>query len=126
MSRLGPTPEQIAALAARPSDQPVVMVNLLTFKADVGRDSYLRYAREVVPHLARVGATLRYAGSSPTTVIGDGVCPGWDAILVVEYPSPQAFIDMVSDADYVEIHEYRVAGLEHGDLIATSPWSAAG
>jgi hypothetical protein len=72
-----------------------------------------------------VGATVRYAGTAPTVVIGDGERPGWDAILIVEYPTPQAFIDMVTDADYVQVHEYRLAALEHGDLIATSTWSLA-
>jgi hypothetical protein len=45
------TPEQAAALAARPADVPVVMVNLLKFKTPGGLESYLHYAREVAPHL---------------------------------------------------------------------------
>jgi hypothetical protein len=49
---LAPTPEQLAALAARQADAPVVMINLLQFKADGGRESYLRYTREVAPHLS--------------------------------------------------------------------------
>ena len=55
-SSLEPTAEQMAALAARPADTPVVMVNLLKFRADGGSESYARYAQEVVPHLQRVGA----------------------------------------------------------------------
>ena len=46
---LEPTPEQFAALAARPADEPVVMINLLQFRAEGGRQSYLRYTREVTP-----------------------------------------------------------------------------
>lgn len=110
----------MAALAARPADQPVVMINLLKFRPDGGRESYARYAQEVVPHLQRVGGTLRYSGGSPSQVIGDGEKPWWDAILVVEYPSPAAFIDMVTNEDYLKIHQYRVDGLDRGDLIATS------
>ena len=87
-SRLEPTADQLAALAARPPDLPVVMVNLLT-------------------------------------VIGDGACPGWDAILIVEYPSPQAFLDMIADPEYLVVHEHRAAALQHGDLIATSMWTMA-
>ncbi len=124
-SALEPTPEQFAALAARPADQPVVMVNLLKFKTAGGLESYLQYGREVVPHLQRVGATVRYAGAAPTVVIGDGEQPWWDAILVVEYPTPQAFIDMVTTPEYAKVHEHRAAGLECGDLIATSAWSMA-
>jgi uncharacterized protein (DUF1330 family) len=118
-----PTPEQFAALAARPADAPVVMINLLQFRADGGRESYLRYTQEVVPHLQRVGGTVRYAGTSPSTVIGDGEKPWWDAIIVVEYPSPAAFLDMVSDEEYLKVHEHRAAGLDRGDLIATSIWT---
>ena len=122
---LEPTPEQFAALAARPADEPVVMINLLQFKADGGRESYLRYTREVAPHLQRVGGTVRYVGAAPTVVIGDGEKPSWDAIIVVEYPSPAAFLDMVSNEEYLKVHEHRAAGLDRGDLIATSAWTMA-
>lgn len=125
MTKLEPTPDQLTELAGRPADAPVVMVNLLTFRVDCGRDTYLRYAEGVVPHLHRVGATVRYAGEAPRVVIGDGQCPGWDAILIVEYPSPQAFLDMISDPEYLKVHELRAAALDRGDLIATSTWSMA-
>ena len=119
---LGPTTEQLVALTARPADAPVLMVNLLKFKASGGLESYQRYGREVAPHLDRVGATVRYAGTAPGVVIGDGERPWWDAILVVEYPTPQAFIDMVTTPEYAKVHEHRAAALERGDLIATSTW----
>jgi uncharacterized protein (DUF1330 family) len=120
---LEPTAEQFAVLAARPADAPVVMVNLLKFKPEGGVESYLQYGQEVVPHLERVGAKLRYAGGAPSVVIGDGERPWWDVILIVEYPTPQAFIDMVTTREYAKVHEHRAAGLERGDLIATSTWS---
>ena len=96
---LEPMPEQFAALAARPADEPVVMINLLQFRADGGRQSYIRYTHEVTPHLLRVGGTVRYAGASPTVVVGEREKPWRDAIIVVEYPSPAAFLDMVSNED---------------------------
>jgi uncharacterized protein (DUF1330 family) len=122
---LGPSAEQVAALTVRPADAPVLMVNLLKFKTPGGLESYQQYGREVAPHLERVGATVRYAGTSPAVVIGDGERPWWDAILIVEYPTPQAFIDMVTTPDYARVHEHRAAALERGDLIATSTWSLA-
>ena len=124
-SSVEPTREQMAALAARPADTPVVMVNLLKFRVDGGRERYARYAQGVVTHLQRVGGTVRYAGCAPTQVIGDGETPWWDAILVVEYPSPAAFIDMVTNEDYLKVHEDRAAALDRGDLIATSTWTMA-
>jgi uncharacterized protein (DUF1330 family) len=122
---LEPTSEQIAALAARPADEPVVMINLLQFRGNGGRKSYVRYAEEVAPHLRRVGGTVRYAGALPGQVIGEGEKPWWDAIIVVEYPSPAAFLGMVSNEEYLKIHTYRTGGLDRGDLIATSIWTMA-
>jgi uncharacterized protein (DUF1330 family) len=123
---VAPTPEQIAALAARPADEPVVMVNLLKFRADGGRESYVRYVQDAAAHLARVGGTVHYAGNSPAVVIGEGEKPWWDAILVVEYPTPAAFLDMVTNEEFGEVHEYREHALDRGDLIATSTWTMAG
>jgi uncharacterized protein (DUF1330 family) len=120
-----PTPEQIAALMARPADAPVVMVNLLQFRPNGGRESYLRYVQEVAAHLERVGGTVHYAGNSPAVVIGEGEKPWWDAILVVEYPTPAAFLDMVTNEEFGTVHEYRENALERGDLIATSTWAMA-
>ena len=84
-------PVNLKAFAHLPSDEPVVMINLLKFHAQGGLERYLEYTRAVAPHLQRVGGTIRYAGTTPFNVIGDGERPWWDAILVVEYPSTQAF-----------------------------------
>lgn len=120
---LDTTQEQFAALAARPADAPVLMVNLLKFHQPGGLESYLQYGREVQPHLERVGATIRYAGTAPAVIIGEGPRPWWDAILIVEYPTPAAFVEMVTDPGYAVVHEHRAAALERGDLVATSSWS---
>jgi uncharacterized protein (DUF1330 family) len=119
------TPEQITALMSRPADAPVVMVNLLKFKEIGGLERYLQYGQEVAPHLERVGATVRYGGATPAVIIGDGERPWWDVILIVEYPTPAAFIEMVTTEEYAKVHEHRAAALDRGDLIATSIWSVA-
>jgi uncharacterized protein (DUF1330 family) len=116
-------------VAARPADEPVVMVNLLKFKQPGGLERYLQYGQEVAPHLQRVGGKVRFGGGAPGAVIGEEPGgreehnkPWWDAILIVEYPSPAAFIDMVTDQEYLKVHEHRAAALERGELIATSIW----
>ena len=115
-------PVNLKAFANLPADAPVVMINLLKFN-ESGVERYLQYLSEVQPHLDSVGGSLRYAGTGPVNVIGDGDRPWWDAILVVEYPTPQAFLDMVSDPGYQVVHEHRAAALEQGDLVATSEWA---
>jgi len=115
-------PVNLKAFANLPADQPVVMINLLKFNDTGGVDSYRQYGIEVGPHLKRVGGRVVYSGGNPWAVIGDDERPWWDAILVVEYPSPQAFVDMVTDPGYQEVHRHRANALSQGDLIATSKW----
>lgn len=115
-------PVNLKAFANLPDGEPVVMINLLKFHTDGGSERYQQYSREVAPHLERVGGSVRYAGTTPVNVIGDGERPWWDAILVVEYPSAQAFTAMVTDPGYQRVHEHRAAALQKGDLIATSQW----
>ena len=117
-------PVNLKALASLDPDAPVVMINLLKFNDAGGTDSYLQYSRAVQPHLDRVGGSVRYAGTTPVNVIGDGERPWWDAILVVEYPSPRAFTEMVTDPGYQAIHHHRADALSKGDLVATSKWMA--
>ena len=117
-----PTSEQSALLAGLPADEPVV-INLLKFKEPDGASHDVRYGREVVPHLEAVGARALYAGSARAFVIGEGSRPWWDAILVVEYPTPKAFMSMVTSEGYADVHVHREAALERGaELIAASTW----
>lgn len=120
-----PTAEQSALLAKLSSEEPVVMINLLQLKKPDGAAHYERYAREVRPHLEAVGARTLYAGTAQVCVIGDSPRPWWDAILVVEYPTPAAFATMVSSEQYAEVHAHRAAALERAELIATSSWLGA-
>ncbi len=64
-------------------------------------------------------------GRCDQVLIGDQEGQDWDSIALVEYPSRQAFIDMVSRPDYEKAHEHREAGLERTVLIATTPASSA-
>jgi uncharacterized protein (DUF1330 family) len=116
-------PEDVPGLAELDSDAPVFMINLLKFREPGGVESYLQYGVGVTPLLERAGATVRFAGEAPTVVFsGDGV-PWWDVILVVEYPSPTAFLDMVTSDEYAQVAIYRENALERGDLIATTGWN---
>ncbi len=115
-----------SALNDFPSDAPVVMVNLLKFKEPDGLNSYLQYGAGVAPLLERAGATVRYGGSNPAVILGADTKPWWDVMLIVEYPTPGAFLEMVTSAEYAAVHGHRAEALERGELIATSHWSITG
>jgi uncharacterized protein (DUF1330 family) len=127
-AHIDPSHDQIEALiaAAQSDDSPIVMVNLLAFRAAGGRESYLRYAAEVQPHLDRVGGTVLFAGDRAQTVIGDEETAWWDAILLVRYPSRSKFLEMVTDPGYLAIAEYRSNALDTSGLVATTSWLPAG
>ncbi|MHA2417042.1 MULTISPECIES: hypothetical protein [Mycobacterium] len=43
-------------------------------------------------------------------------------IVVVEYPTPEAFLSMVTSEEYRVAHVHRAAALDRAELIATSPF----
>jgi uncharacterized protein (DUF1330 family) len=101
---------------------PVVMLNLLRFRPDGGRDRYREYVDAFSGHSARFGARALYVGDCDTVLVApEG--HRWDAVLVVEYPSRQAFSDMVADPDYQSITHLRTEALTDAVLQATVPWA---
>ncbi len=102
-------------------DEPVVMLNLLRFQADGGRERYARYAREIVPFLDRVGAEVVYLGDTSTALVAPDA-HDWDAVLLVRYPSRRAFSEMVADPEYQRITGLRTAALSEAVLQPTVPW----
>jgi uncharacterized protein (DUF1330 family) len=78
-------------------------------------------AEDEPPFLTGVGATVLFAGDCSTRLVApDG--HDWDALLVVRYPSREAFLQMVTDPDYQVITRMRTEGLEAAVLQATQPW----
>jgi len=122
---IDPTAEQITALTRSAHEGPVQMINLLQFKPEEGRESYQRYAEEVGPHLERVGGRIVAGSAALQTLIGENDRPWWDMIATVEYPSIQAFIEMVSDEGYQAIARHRTEALVRAELIATAPAGVA-
>ncbi|MXN53006.1 DUF1330 domain-containing protein [Shinella sp. AETb1-6] len=79
--------------------QPVVMLNLLRFREDGGRERYAEYLAVATPIVARFGAEIAYIGNGLPALSAE---PGqaWDAVALVRYPNRRAFVDMAMDADY--------------------------
>jgi uncharacterized protein (DUF1330 family) len=127
-----PTQAQFERLAAsaETDSSPVIMINLLRFKeradgidADegiTGAEAYARYGAGVQQFLDQVGGRVTLATLPTESVIGphDGE---WDMVVAVEYPSRRAFLDMIGDPAYLEIHGHRAAALADSRLIACTP-----
>jgi uncharacterized protein (DUF1330 family) len=126
MSTINPTGEQFRDLKKSGKQGPFVMVNLLKFKPqgrhpdETGRESYERYAGLVDPLLRKAGGRLLWLGSVDQVFIGLDT-DGFDHVMLVEYPSRQAFLEMVSSPEYLDANRDREAGLERTVLLAADP-----
>jgi uncharacterized protein (DUF1330 family) len=123
---LYPTASGIEALMTDASDAPVVMLNLLRFRAAAaypdgrptcltGRQAYDLYAAAMQKVLEEQGGRLLFAGDIASLVIGE-VEDIWDACALVEYPSATAFAAIVTSPEVAEIGVHRAAGLD-GQLL---------
>ena len=106
-------PPAFDELRRRAAEGPVVMLNLLDFKPDGGAERYREYGEAVAPLLERAGAQVLYAGDASGALIGPS---GWDLVLLVQYPTRQAFLDMITSPEYLEIAHLRTESLERGEL----------
>ncbi len=95
------SPQAFSAFLSETDTSPIIMLNLLRFVSDGGRERHLDYLRMAEPILARFGANIRFRGDG-LPVLTEGDIDGWDAVLLVEYPSRAAFKAMVDDPQYQE------------------------
>ncbi len=123
---LHPTAEQLQRLVEAPDDGPVVMLNLLRYAEQAndgsgrtGREAYQHYGELVIPMLEARGAGFIVYATADQTVIGPAD-EEWDEMILVQYPSRAAFIDMITSADYLAAHVHREAGLADSRLVATT------
>ena len=109
---------ELTAFTQRAGDGPVVMLNLLKFRADGGAARYAQYGIAVAPLLERVGGRPVFAANP-----AEGLISGedWDLMILVEYPTRQAFLDMVGSPEYAAIAHLREESLERSRLQATDP-----
>jgi uncharacterized protein (DUF1330 family) len=118
---IDPTGKDLKRYLQEDPGGPVVMLNLLRFK-EGGRELYARYAAALeTTFLPRYGAEVLYAGDGSTSLVAEAG-QDWDAVLLVRYPSRQAFSRMVADPDYQEVTTLRSDALVEAVLQATVPW----
>ena len=97
------------------------MLNLLRF-AEGGREGYAAYAAALTDtFLPRYGGAVLYAGDGSTALVADSG-QDWDAVLLVRYPSREAFSRMVADPEYQQVTRLRTEALSEAVLQATTPW----
>ncbi len=134
MRTVDPDPDQLLeTLAALPSGVPVTMLNLLRFRevaaypegyADLGacsgREAYTeRYGPAAFRLVSEVGGEVVWSGEARASLIAPPE-EEWDLVLLVRYPSVEAFTTMLAHPDYhPHATAHRTAALLDSRLIAT-------
>jgi hypothetical protein len=119
------------ALFMRGIEGPLVMLNLLRFRAVAdysatpelassepisGTAAYDLYMQHTLPHLTASGGELLFFGSGGPWLIGPAG-ERWDAAMLVRQSSLQSFMAFTTNADYMRGLGHRVAALEDSRLL---------
>jgi uncharacterized protein (DUF1330 family) len=105
------------------------MLNLVKLRAEAaypdgrkatGLEAYRAYGRQSGPVFGRLGGRQIWIGRPELTLIGPD-SERWDIAFIAQYPSGQAFIDMLRDPVYREAVKHRQAAVEDSRLIRLAP-----
>lgn len=135
MSHLAPTDTTAAALIARGMDSPVVMLNLLRFRAVAdyahapdlapgqpisGEAAYDLYRQGIAPLLAASGGAVLFEGAGGAWFIGpEGA--GWDHALLVRQASVAAFLAFARNPQAQRLGQHRTAALADSRILPLTP-----
>ena len=140
MAYIDPDREAWEAFKALPRDRPIQMLNLIRLrsqaeypaghpdhgKAVSGAEAYRRYGAALASMFETLRARQVWAGRPQVMVTGPQ-SEAWDLAFIAEYPTSQAFIDMVRDPHYrAEVVPHRTAAVADSRLLCLDPLDADG
>src|SRR6185437_16340386 len=117
---IDPTREQFDAFKSLPRNEPIHMLNLIRLRdkalyppqhANAGRgmsglEAFRSYARGASSIFKRVGGRQIWLGEPQCLVIGQPT-ERWDLAFIAEYPSANAFLEMITDLRYRKHMKHR-------------------
>jgi uncharacterized protein (DUF1330 family) len=131
---IDPTRRQFDVFKRLPRSEPIYMLNLIRLhdkafyppehpnagRGMSGLEAYRSYARGTAPIFERVGGRQIWLGDPQCLVIGPSD-ERWDLAFVAEYPSANAFLQMITDVKYREQVRHRQAAVADSRLIRLRP-----
>ncbi|MFB0497288.1 uncharacterized protein (DUF1330 family) [Mucilaginibacter sp. OAE612] len=112
--------EEIKFPDIKPGQGPVVMLNLIKFKdKKVYFEDYIPAFGQVVQQLGIEGVNVRFVSEVIANIVADED-EQWDEVVLVEYPSAEAFMTIAQSGVYQTIaNPLRLAGTAELKLIMT-------
>ena len=127
---IDPTKEQFKEFRERTRAGPIHMLNLVLLReraaypdgrAATGAEAYAAYGRESLPVFGRLGGKIVWQGKFEWMLIGPADGENWDHVFIAEYPSVEAFVEMIRDPIYREAVKHRQAAVADSRLIRLQP-----
>ncbi|WP_421854293.1 DUF1330 domain-containing protein [Oricola sp.] len=129
---IDPDRETFGAFRRMEDASPVHMLNLVRFRDQAaypdgrsctGEEAYAAYGRESAPIFKAAGGRIAWSGDFKLMLIGPAD-EHWDRCFIAEYPSSDAFVQMVKNPDYQKAVIHRQAAVADSRLIRLSPLPA--
>ena len=126
---IDPSKERYQLFRELPRTGPIHMLNLVRFRpqaaypdgrAATGHEAYAAYGRDSGPVFTRLGGKIIWRGDFRFMLIGPAD-EHWDEVFIAQYPSADAFIEMLRDPVYREAVKHRQAAVADSRLIRLSP-----
>ena len=127
---IDPTKEQFREFSARTRVGPIHMLNLVRLRERAnypdgrtasGAEAYGTYSRESLRVFSRLGGRMVWQGKFEYMLIGPQEGENWDRVFIAEYPSVEAFVEMIRDPVYREAVKHRQAAVLTSRLIRLKP-----
>ncbi|MCB2098911.1 MAG: DUF1330 domain-containing protein [Parvularculaceae bacterium] len=124
-----PTRDQFRAMAEAPESGPIWMLNMIRLRKNAkyedkreasGAEAYAAYARESEPFFKGVGGRIVWSATPELMLIGPDD-ERWDMVFAAEYPSSEAFVNMVKNPGYQAIVFHRQAAFKTSRRIRMKP-----
>ena len=113
----GPKEVNAELIASLPDTGPVIMVNMLKLR---DRAAYKRYSELTMPLIKARGGTVLWAGDGEAVAYGDPQADHWDYVVLVRYPSRQAFLDMTRLPEYATANLHREQAVTKHLIVAST------
>lgn len=124
-----PTHAQWKAIAERPEDQPLTLINYFKFRAQAkysgrifssskgqsGQDAFAQYAAVSMPAMETAGGSFLHVAPFAGTFIG--AAEDWDMVAIGRYPDLDAFYQLYSSPEYQAAYGHRVAACERQKVL---------
>lgn len=124
-----PDKDTFALFRGNDREGPIHMLNLVRLRdraaypdgrEATGAEAYAAYGRESHPVFSRLGGRIVWRGRFELMLIGPRD-EHWDECFIAQYPSVDAFVEMIRDPAYREAVKHRQAAVLDSRLIRLQP-----